>query len=56
MRILPGFLAWLIISAPSFALGIGDLSNSDATSGLKDALTQGAAAGMAQKVFGLLGR
>ena len=44
MRILTGFLAWLIFSVPSFALGIGDLSNSDATSGLKDALTQGAAA------------
>ncbi len=44
MRILTGFIAWLIISAPSYALGIGDLSNSDATSGLKDALTQGAAA------------
>lgn len=44
MRIIIGFFAWLIISAPSFALGIADLSNSDAVSGLKDALTQGSAA------------
>ena len=44
MRIIIAFLAWSIISAPSLALGIGDLSNSDAVSGLKDALSQGSAA------------
>ncbi len=44
MRAITGFLAMLIISAPSFALGIADLSNGDAVSGLKDALTQGSAA------------
>ncbi len=44
MRVITGFLAWLVISAPSFALGIADLSNGDAVSGLKDALTQGSAA------------
>ncbi len=44
MRAITGFLAWLVISAPSFALGIADLSNGDAVSGLKDALTQGSAA------------
>ncbi len=44
MRIIVGFLAWLIISIPSFALGIADLSNNDAVSGLKDALSQGSAA------------
>ena len=44
MRIILGFLAWLIISVPSFAVGLADLSNRDAVSGLKDALTQGSAA------------
>lgn len=44
MRTLIAFLAALVISAPSFALGIGDLSNGDAISGLKDALAQGSAA------------
>ena len=44
MRTLVGFLAWIIIGAPSFAVGLADLSNRDAVSGLKDALTQGSAA------------
>ena len=44
MRITLGLLVWLIISVPSFALGLEDLSNRDATSGLKDALMQGSAA------------
>ena len=44
MRIIPGLLVGLIISAPSFALGLDGLSNGEASSGLKDALTQGAAA------------
>ena len=44
MRISLGLLVWLIISVPSFALGLADLSNRDAGSGLKDALTQGSAA------------
>jgi len=44
MRIILGLLVWLIVSAPSFALGLEDLSNRDAVSGLKDALTQGSAA------------
>ena len=44
MRIIPGLLFGLIISAPSFALGLDGLSNGEASSGLKDALTQGAAA------------
>ncbi|MDB5814250.1 MAG: hypothetical protein JWN23_1367, partial [Rhodocyclales bacterium] len=48
MRTLVGFLAWLVISAPSFALGIEDLSNRDAASGLKDALTQGAASAVSK--------
>ena len=44
MRTIIGFLAWLIISVPSFAVGLEELSNRDAVSGLKDALTQGSAA------------
>ena len=44
MRVLVGFLAWLIISVPTFAVGFEDLSNRDAASGLKDALAQGSAA------------
>ena len=44
MRFILGLLVWMTISIPSFALGLEDLSNRDAVSGLKDALTQGAAA------------
>ena len=44
MRLILGLLVWMTISIPSFALGLEDLSNRDAVSGLKDALTQGAAA------------
>ena len=44
MRIVFGLIFSLFISAPSFALGLADLSNKDAASGLKDALLQGSAA------------
>jgi hypothetical protein len=44
MRMVFGLIFSLIISAPSFALGLEDLSNKDAVSGLKDALLQGSAA------------
>jgi hypothetical protein len=44
MRIIIGLLVSFVINASSFALGIEDLSNRDAVSGLKDALTQGAGA------------
>ncbi|WP_346829366.1 DUF4197 domain-containing protein [Pseudomonas abietaniphila] len=37
-----GLCAGLMLSASAFALSLGDLSQSDATGGLKDALTQGA--------------
>lgn len=37
-----GVCAGLLLSASAFALSLGDLSQSDATGGLKDALTQGA--------------
>lgn len=42
MKAVIAFLALLTVSSASFALGIEDLSNKDAVSGLKDALTQGA--------------
>jgi len=37
-----GLCAGLLLSASAFALSLGNLSQSDATGGLKDALTQGA--------------
>lgn len=37
-----GLCAGLLLSANAFALSLGDLSQTDATGGLKDALTQGA--------------
>ena len=42
MRIIIGILACLIFSVASIAAGLEGLSNQDAVSGLKDALTQGA--------------
>jgi hypothetical protein len=44
MRFAIGFVAWMIIAAPAVSAGWADLSNKDAVSGLKDALTQGSAA------------
>ena len=44
MKKLSGLLIGLTISASSFALGLSDLTNQDAVSGLKDALMQGASA------------
>ena len=44
MRMISGLIFSLIVSASSYALDIGSLSNADAVSGLKDALTQGSAA------------
>ncbi len=41
------FLA-MLIAAPAWAAGLQDVSNRDAVSGLKDALTQGAAAAVSQ--------
>lgn len=37
-----GLCAGLLLSASALALSLGDLSQSDASGGLKDALTQGA--------------
>ena len=42
MRIIFGLLLWLSFSVPSFAADLAGLSNGEASSGLKDALTQGA--------------
>ncbi len=44
MHIIVGIFAWLVISVSSCAAGIESLSNQDAASGLRDALTQGAGA------------
>ena len=44
MRLAFALLLCVTVSSPSFALGLSDLSNQDATSGMKDALTQGASA------------
>lgn len=41
MRVFTGFFAGLFISTQALALDLGSLSNADAVSGLKDALTQG---------------
>lgn len=48
MRRLLGFIAGIIISSPGLALDLGSLSNADAVSGLKDALTQGTAAAVSR--------
>ena len=48
MQILAGFLAALVISTQALALDLGSLSNADAVGGLKDALTQGAAAAVSK--------
>ncbi len=44
MRKILVILGWLAVSVSSFAAGLETLSNGDAVSGLKDALTQGASA------------
>lgn len=41
MKTVTAFLAWLVVSFTALAIGIEELSNKDAVSGLKDALTQG---------------
>jgi Protein of unknown function (DUF4197) len=42
MRVIAGFLLGLTLSAQALALDLSSLSNADATTGLRDALTQGA--------------
>ncbi|MFA7268055.1 MAG: DUF4197 domain-containing protein [Sterolibacterium sp.] len=48
MRALIGFLVGMVISTLAVALDLGSLSNADAVSGLKDALTQGSAAAVSK--------
>lgn len=51
MRRILGFFAIVLVSLPVFAAGLDAISNKDAVSGLKQALTDGSAAAV-----GLLGR
>lgn len=48
MRTTLALAAALLISTPSFSLGLDDLSNRDAVTGLKQALTQGASVAVNQ--------
>ena len=48
MRVIAAFLVGICISAQALALDLGSLSNADAVSGLKDALTQGSAAAVSK--------
>lgn len=48
MRSVSGFLACLAISISAFGMGLNDISNRDAVSGLKDALTQASTAATRQ--------
>lgn len=48
MRVFAAFLLGLALGAQAFALDLGSLSNADAASGLKDALTQGTAAAVSK--------
>ena len=48
MRVIAAFLVGIGISVQTFALDLGSLSNADAVSGLKDALTQGTAAAVSK--------
>jgi hypothetical protein len=43
MRVIAGLVAGIVVSCQVLALDLGSLSNADAASGLKDALTQGSA-------------
>jgi hypothetical protein len=48
MRVIAAFLVGMVIGAEALALDLGSLSNTDAVSGLKDALTQGSAAAVSK--------
>ena len=48
MRVIFGFLVGMFIGTQALALDLGSLSNSDAVSGLKDALTQGSSAAVSK--------
>lgn len=57
MRAIFGFLTLLVVSTASWALSLDDISNKEASGGLKEALTQGvgAAVGSLGKADGFLG-
>ncbi len=46
--VLTGLASGLVLLGPVFALGLSDLTNQDATRGIKGALTQGAASAIAK--------
>jgi Protein of unknown function (DUF4197) len=48
MRVITWLVACMVISTQALALGLGNLSNADAVSGLKDALAQGSAAAVSK--------
>ena len=48
MRVISGFLVGMFIGTQALALDLGSLSNTDAVSGLKDALTQGSSAAVSK--------
>ncbi|MBK8338025.1 MAG: DUF4197 domain-containing protein [Sterolibacteriaceae bacterium] len=57
MRAILGFLTLLVVSTASWALSLGDITNQEASGGLKEALTQGvsSAIGSLGKADGFLG-
>ncbi len=48
MRVIAGFIAGIAISTQALALDLSSLSNADAVSGLKDALSQGSVAAVSK--------
>lgn len=48
VRIIAGLFVGMVIGSQALALDLGSLSNADAVSGLKDALTQGSAAAVSK--------
>lgn len=57
MRALPAFLTLIVVSTAAWALSLGDISNQEASGGLKEALTQGvsSAVGSLGRADGFLG-
>lgn len=57
MRAILGFLTLLVVSTAAWALSLGEISNQEASGGLKEALTQGvsSAVGSLGKADGFLG-
>lgn len=57
MRALFGLVALLVMTTASWALSLGDISNQEASGGIKEALSQGVDAAVSSpgKVDGFLG-